>query len=113
MTQQLDAGNGIRGYAKVLTYGPAIRPFLAAVIARLPISMASLGMIVLIEHVRGAYSIAGIVTGSFAIGTALGAPVWGRTMDRFGQPKVVVPTSLCCAILLCSISLSAVHGAPD
>ncbi len=113
MTQQLDAGNGLRGYATVLTYGPAIRPFLAAVIARLPISMASLGMIVLIEHVRGAYSIAGIVTGSFAIGTALGAPVWGRTMDRFGQPKVIVPTSLCCAILLCSISLSAVHGAPD
>jgi MFS family permease len=113
MTQQLDAGNGIRGYAKVLTYGPAVRPFLAAVIARLPISMAALGMIVLVEHVRGAYSIAGIVTGAFAIGTTAGTPVWGRTMDRFGQPKVIVPTCVACAVLLSAVSLSAVHGAPD
>lgn len=111
MTQQLDAGSGVRGYLRVLGYGPAVRPFTAAVIARLPVSMASLGMIVLIEHVRGAYSIAGIVTGAFAIGTAVGAPAWGRLMDRVGQPRIVVPTALVSATALATLSLLAVNGA--
>jgi len=113
MTQQLDAGTGVRGYLRVLRHGPAVRPFSAAVIARLPVSMAGLGMIVLIEQVRGAYSIAGVVTGAFAIGTAFGAPVWGRLMDRVGQPRIVVPTALASALALAALSLFAVGGAGD
>lgn len=111
MTQQLDAGTGLRGYLRVLSYGPAARPFAAAVIARLPVSMASLGMIVLIEQVRGAYAIAGIVTGAFAVGTAFGTPVWGRLMDRVGQPRIVVPTALASSLALAALSLLAVNGA--
>lgn len=113
MTQQLDAGSGVRGYLRVLGHGPAARPFAAAVVARFPVSMAGLGMIVLIEHVRGVYSIAGIVTGAFAIGTALSAPVWGRLMDRIGQPRIIIPTALVSSTALALLSLLAVGGAGD
>ncbi|MFX4273687.1 MFS transporter [Propionibacteriaceae bacterium Y1685] len=107
------ATSGLRGYGGVLTHGPAIRPFTASLIARLPISMASLGMIMLLEHVRGAYTLAGIVTGVFALCTALFAPVWGRLMDRHGQPKVIIPTALTSALSLTGLSLGAVNGAPE
>lgn len=113
MTQQLEAETGLRGYLQVLGHGPAARPFAAAVIARLPVAMAGLGMIVLIEHVRGAYSIAGVVTGAFAIATAVGAPIWGRLMDRLGQPKILIPTALVSATALITLSLCAVSGAQN
>lgn len=103
---------GLRGYLRVLSYPPAALPFFAAVIARLPVSMGSLGMILLIEHVRGAYSIAGIVTGTFALMTAAAAPLWGRLMDRYGQPKIIIPTSLTSATALITLSLVTVAGAP-
>lgn len=104
---------GLRGYGRVLGHGPALRPFLAAVIARLPVGMAGLGMIVLIQQVRGSYSIAGVVTAAFALATAISAPIWGRAMDRAGQPKVLVGTGLVSSAALAALSLAAVGGAGD
>lgn len=109
----LDAGSGLRGYARVLTHPAAIRPFLAAVLGRFPIAMNGLGMVLLIEQVRGAYSIAGIVTGSFALATAVGAPIWGRLMDLHGQPRILVPTAAISGLATAGLSLSTVAGAPD
>lgn len=108
-----DAGTGLRGYGRVLTYGPAVRPFAMAVVGRLPIAMSGLGMVVLIEHVRGNYSIAGVVTGAFALATAFGAPLWGRLMDRHGQPRVLVPTALMSAAAMAALSLSVTAGASN
>ena len=102
---------GLRAYGRVLRHGPAVRPFTAAVIARLPIAMAPLGTILLVQDVRGAYGIAGLVTGAYALGTAVGSPVWGRRLDRFGQPWVVAPTALVSAGLLAALALSTVAGA--
>ena len=70
--------------------------------------MAPLGILLLIEHDRGAYAIAGLVTGAYALGSAAGTPLWGRLMDRFGQVPVLLPTSLGSATLLAA--LAAVHG---
>lgn len=107
------ASTGGRAYLQILGHGPAARPFAAAVIARLPISMAPLGTLLLVQHVRGSYGVAGLVTGAFALGTAAGTPVWGRLMDRFGQPRVVAPTALISAAFLVSLAVSTVLGGPD
>ena len=107
-----DLGDGLASYVRLLRHGPAGRPFLAAFIARLPISMAPLGILLLIEHSRGAYAIAGLVTGAYALGSAAGTPLWGRLMDRFGQVPVLLPTSLGSAGLLAALALSTVGGAP-
>jgi hypothetical protein len=61
-------GDGMGAYLRLLRHGPAGRPFIAAFVARLPISMAPLGILLLIEHDRGAYAVAGLVTGVYASG---------------------------------------------
>lgn len=104
---------GVSTYLGVLRHGPAARPFAATVVARLPIAMAPLGMVVLVQNVRGSYGIAGVVTGAFAIGTSFGAPVWGRLMDRLGQARVILPTALSSACLLAGLAIGAVHGVGD
>lgn len=98
-------------YWGVLRYGPTVRPFAATLIARLPIAMAPLGIILLVQQVRGSYGIAGIITGAFAVGTAVGAPIWGRLMDRFGQARVILPIVLISASFLAAVALTTVAGA--
>ena len=76
-------------YLRLLRYRPAAAPFLAATVARLPISMAPLGILLLVQSERDAYSLAGIVTGAFAIGSAIGTPLWaGRWTVRAGPGAV-------------------------
>ena len=103
-------GSGARAYLRLLRHGPAAKPFLAALIARLPMAMAPLGILLLVQHERDAYSIAGFVTGAFAVGSACGTPVWGRLMDRFGQTRVLLPTSLASATSLVAVALATVAG---
>jgi MFS family permease len=103
-------GTGLRAYAGLLAHSPARNPFLAALIARLPMAMAPLGIILLVQGERGTYSLAGVVTGAYAVGSALGTPLWGRLMDRFGQVRVLLPTAVACAALLAALALSTVGG---
>ena len=106
----VELGTGLSAYLRLLRHGPARNPFLAAVVARLPLSMAPLGILLLVQSERGTYSLAGVVTGAYAVGQALGTPVWGRAMDRFGQVRVLVPTATASAALLAALALSTVHG---
>jgi hypothetical protein len=68
---------GGRAYGRLLRHGPASRPFLFAALARLTLAMIPLGILVLVEQGRHAYTIAGVVSGAYAIGAALGTPVLG------------------------------------
>ena len=98
-------------YRRILRHGEAARPFAAAVLARLPVSMVPLGMVLLVQQVSGSYGAAGVVTAVFALATSLTAPVWGRLLDVLGQPRVVAPTSLASAACLTAFALAAVSGA--
>ncbi|GAA1436150.1 MFS transporter [Microlunatus lacustris] len=101
-----ELGTGLGAYLRLLRYGPARNPFLAAFVARLPLSMAPLGMLLLVEAERGTYSLAGFVTGAYAVGSALGTPLWGRMMDRFGQIRVLLPTALTSATFVVALALA-------
>lgn len=100
-------------YAGVLRQRTVLGPFLAAVLARLPIAMTPLGIVLLVQAERGSYGIAGVVTGAFALGTAAGAPVWGRLMDRYGQTRVLVPTVLASALLIVALAVGTVLNVPS
>ena len=104
---------GVRAYGRLLRHGPASRPFLFAALARLTLAMIPLGTLILVEHERQEYAIAGMVSGAYAIGAALGTPVWGRLMDRFGQVPVLLPTAATSAALLVGLALATTSGAPD
>lgn len=100
-------------YLRILRRRGAAAPFAAAVVARLPISMSPLGIVLLIQSVRGSYAIAGLVTAALALGAALAAPVWGRLLDRVGQPWVIGPTGAASGVLLAALAICTDAGAGD
>ncbi|HYI57839.1 MAG TPA: MFS transporter, partial [Microlunatus sp.] len=108
-----ELGTGLRSYLRLLGYGPASRPFVFAALARLTLAMIPLGILILVEHQRQSYAIAGLVSGAYAVGSALGTPLWGRLMDRYGQVAVLLPTSLISAALLVTLTLVTTGGGPD
>ena len=108
-----ELGTGVRAYGRLLRHGPASRPFLLAALARLTLSMTPLGILILVEGERGTYALAGLVSGVYAVGAALGTPLWGRLMDRFGQLRVLLPTTLTSAVLLAVLALATTRGASD
>ncbi len=103
----------MRRYARILRRPAALVPFTAATVARLPISMAPLGLVLLVQSVRGSYAVAGLVTAAFALGSAVASPGWGMLLDRMGQPRVIGPTSVASAAFLAAVALAAVGGAGD
>ena len=109
----VDLGSGVRAYGRLLRHGPAARPFLFAALARLTLAMIPLGVLILVEHERGTYALAGLVSGVYAVGAALGTPLWGRLMDRFGQVRVLLPTALTSATLLAALALATTSTVPD
>ena len=61
----------------------------AAFIARIPISMVALGIVLMVSELRGSYALAGIVAAAYTISSALLNPMGSRAVDRWGQLRVV------------------------
>ena len=95
-------------YSQALRTGGVVAPFTATVVGRLPLSMAPLGVLLLVQAVDGSYSVAGLVTGAFALGTAVGGPCWGWTLDRQPHGRVVLCTSLVSSIALAALAVAVV-----
>jgi MFS family permease len=71
-------------------FSPATAFFsLTGLVARLPISMVGLGIVLLAEHETGSYAFAGAVSATALIANALFAIVQGRLLDRHGQARVL------------------------
>jgi MFS family permease len=100
-------------YLRILGVHAARNPFLASVIGRMPISMAPLAAVLLIQQVRGSYAVAGLVTGAYALGATVGTPTLGRLVDRYGQPRIIGPAGAASALLLAGLALAATAGASD
>jgi MFS family permease len=103
----------VRTYGRVLRHRPASRPFVFAALARLTLAMLPLGILILVEQQRHSYAVAGVVSGAYAIGAAVGTPLWGRWMDRFGQVAVLLPTSAASAALLATLAMATTAGASN
>ena len=95
-------------YSQALRSGGVLAPFTATVVGRLPLSMAPLGVLLLVQAVHGSYSVAGLVTGAFAVGTAVGGPWWGSTLDRQPHGRVVLCTSLASSLALAALAVAVV-----
>jgi MFS family permease len=89
-------------YRRVLAVPGAAKFSLAGFVARLPISMHTLGTVLLVAHTTGSYAWAGAVSAFLVLAQALVAPTLGRLTDRLGQARVLLP-----ALLLHGIGLGA------
>ena len=102
----------MKRYAEVLRV-PHVAPLIAAtLIARFPIGINALALILYLRHATGSFAIAGVVAGGLAAGAGVGAPVQGRLVDTFGQRRVLVPLAFVHATALLSVVAFAELGAP-
>ncbi|WP_053651112.1 MFS transporter [Streptomyces sp. XY431] len=86
---------------------------LAGLLARLSMSMTGVSLVVLIAERRGSYALAGAVAAAGLVAVAIGMPLIGRLVDRFGQARVTVPAVLYNLVPLCGLLLCVRLGAPD
>src|SRR3954447_25088994 len=81
------------------------RLFALSIVARLPVAMLSIGLLVHTERATGAYAVAGLVAGALALAQGVGGPLLGRVVDRRGQTAVLVASALVCAAALVATAL--------
>ena len=79
----------LRPYREVLSLPGAFAFSSAAFLARLPISMLSIGFVLLVVGSGGSYGLAGAVTATFGLVAAVAAPQLARLVDRYGQARVL------------------------
>jgi MFS family permease len=84
-------------FLRVLRRQYCFRMLSGSWIGRLPMAMAVVAIPLALRHAGADYVFIGAAAGSYAISSAIGAPVIGRIVDRIGQVKVLVPTALLAA----------------
>jgi MFS family permease len=83
----------VRGYVVFLRRPHAGRLLGATLLGRLPNGMGMLAVVLHIREDDGGYPLAGTLAALLGLATAAGQPVLGRAMDRFGQPRVLLPAA--------------------
>jgi MFS family permease len=101
----------VDAYAKLLRT-PGVAVLSAAVtLARLPIGIEGLAVVLFVREVTGSFATAGLATGALALGTAVGSPLAARLVDRRGT-RMLFPLALVHAVALVSIGVLGDAGAP-
>jgi MFS family permease len=85
---------------------PGARRLLSiSIVARLPLTMLSVGLLFHARYLTGSFAAAGAVDATYAVALGLGGPLLGRIVDRRGQTGVLLTSSVAAASLLATIAL--------
>ena len=99
-------------YRRVLSTPGAVAFTSTGFIARLPISMATLGIVLLVVGETGSYGQAGAVSACFIIGEGVAAPLLARVIDRLGQGRIIPIATVVYGTGLAAMLLAVKEGAP-
>jgi MFS family permease len=102
----------VRRYADILRSRYVGALVASSLLARLPIGINALAIVLYLREQTGSFAIAGAVSGMLAAGSGVGAPVQGRLVDRVGARRVLVPLAFVHALGLGAIVGFAELGAP-
>jgi MFS family permease len=94
----------VRDMRSIASTPGALRLFLVSVVARLPLAMVSIGLLIHAEHLTGSFAAAGVVAGALAMSQAVGSPLLGRLVDRRGQTTVLLAGGLVAASALAALA---------
>jgi predicted MFS family arabinose efflux permease len=85
---------------------PAVLALLStATIARLPLAMVFIALLVHVQRLSGSFAVAGIATGAYVSARAAATPLLGRAVDRLGQTLILLATASTAAGLLVTLAL--------
>ena len=79
----------LAAYRSVFAHPRALAFSVTGLVARLPISMMTLGIVLLVSALTGSYGLAGEVSAAYVLGNAAFAVPHGRLADRLGQGRVL------------------------
>ncbi len=92
---------------------PGARALLgSSILARLPLAMFSIALLVHAQRLTGSFAVGGLVSGAYAISGAISAPLLGRLVDRCGQTRVLVLGATVTALALLSTGLLPASAPP-
>ncbi len=99
-------------FRRVLSVPGALAFTSTGFLARLPISMSTLGIVLLVVGKTDSYGRAGVISAAFIIGEAVAAPLLARVIDRLGQGRVVLPAALIYGLGLSALIVAVQTTAP-
>ncbi|MFY9331865.1 MAG: MFS transporter [Candidatus Nanopelagicales bacterium] len=99
-------------YRRLLRHPGAWQFSAAALLARLPLSMTGLGIVLLVSAIQGGYLLAGVLTAAYAFAAAIVSPIGARYVDRWGQFRVVRVLLLVHVASLVSFIVGVLLGLP-
>src|SRR5215218_9158714 len=96
----------MRQYLEILRTPHVGRLFAASLLARLPMGINGLAIVLLVKAETGSFGAAGAAAGALALGSGLCAPLTARAIDALGPRTLLVLAAVSAAGLL------ALAGAP-
>ena len=101
----------LRPYRVILTTPGALAFSASGLLARLPISMVGIGIVLMLSAEYNSYGLAGRVSAIYVITSALCAPQIARLVDARGQARVMRPATFFTIIGLAALILVATASA--
>ncbi len=103
----------LRPYREILARPGALAFSATGTLARMPMSMVGIGIVLAVSEIYGSYGLAGQVTAIYVVAHAVCSPRISRLVDRFGQARVMRPAiSVAAAGLVALIAVAMMAGSP-
>src|SRR5215211_4743869 len=93
-------------YLQIVRTPHVARLFAASLLARLPLGINGLAIVLLVKEEAGSFGAAGAAAGALALGSGLCAPLAARLIDALGPRMLVLLAGVCAAGLLGVIGLA-------
>ena len=93
-------------YTSLLSRPDVLQAFLSSFVGRIPIGIAGLSILLLVQSVEESYVRAGTIAGAYVAGLAAASPLLGRLVDRIGPRRVL----LACAVLYPGMLLLLIYA---
>jgi hypothetical protein len=77
-------------YGRLFALPGARKRTAGSLLARLPMGMFSVSVVIMVATVHGSYALAGAVTATGLAATAVVGPLTARLIDRYGQSRVAL-----------------------
>lgn len=102
----------LQPYRDVLARPGALAFSAAGVLARLPMSMVGIAVVLAVSEIYGSYGLAGQITAVYVIVHSVCAPFLARLVDRHGQARVMRPAILVATAGMCGFIVAIRTAAP-
>jgi len=76
-------------YSRLLALPDVPQAFISSLVGRIPIGIAGLAILLLVQSTKGSYAQAGMIGATYVVGLATAAPLLGRMIDRLGPRRVL------------------------